>query len=144
MVRLRNVPIPQASLTGIAIGLGLAQVRAWRVTRRRFVGWAAAAAGGLVVAESVKAAGSTELAKPEGLVISGPYAVSRNPMYVGWALIQLGIGVAAGSGWVLATLPFVGAAVHREVLSEERRLSEKFGDEYEAYCATVGRYLPHR
>lgn len=63
-------------------------------------------------------------------------------MYVGWALIQLGIGVAAGSGWVLATLPFVGAAVHREVLSEEQRLSEKFGDEYEAYCATVGRYLP--
>jgi protein-S-isoprenylcysteine O-methyltransferase Ste14 len=77
-------------------------------------------------------------------VTSGPYAVSRNPMYVGWALIQLGIGVAAGSGWVLATLPFVGAAVHREVLSEEQRLSEKFGDEYEAYCATVGRYLPQR
>jgi protein-S-isoprenylcysteine O-methyltransferase Ste14 len=65
-------------------------------------------------------------------------------MYVGWALIQLGIGLAAGSGWVLATLPFVGAAVHREVLQEELHLGEKFGDEYRRYCATVGRYLPQR
>ncbi|MFG1816198.1 methyltransferase family protein [Kribbella sp. NPDC049174] len=92
----------------------------------------------------MQAAGSTELSQPQSLVTSGPYAVSRNPMYVGWALLQLGIGMAAGSGWVLATLPFVGAIVHREVLSEERQLSEQFGDEYRQYCATTGRYLPTR
>lgn len=84
------------------------------------------------------------MGRPERLVRSGPYAVSRNPMYVGWALLQLGIGIATGSGWVLATLPFVGAVVHREVLGEERRLSETFGDEYREYCATTGRYLLER
>ncbi|WP_199238226.1 methyltransferase family protein [Kribbella steppae] len=138
------MPIPEASLAGIAAGFALEQLSPWRLKRRRSTGWSIVGAGSLIIAQSLKAAGSTELSRPQSLVTSGPYAVSRNPMYVGWALLQLGIGVAAGSGWVLATLPFVGAAVHRGVLSEERRLSEKFGDEYWQYCATTGRYLPQR
>jgi protein-S-isoprenylcysteine O-methyltransferase Ste14 len=93
---------------------------------------------------SLQAAGTTELSRPQRLVTSGPYAVSRNPMYVGWTLLQLGIAMASGSGWVLAALPFVGAVVHREVLREERRLTETFGDKYRQYCATTGRYLPKR
>jgi protein-S-isoprenylcysteine O-methyltransferase Ste14 len=89
----------------------------------------------------MKAAGATELAKPEALVSSGVYGVSRNPMYVGWILLQLGIGLIARSGWVLATLPVVGAGIHHDVLGEERRLSEQFGDEYEQYAAKVRRYV---
>lgn len=130
-------------MAGIATGFALEQLSPWRV-KRRTAGWAIVGGGSLIIAASLKAAGRTELAKPDGLVTTGPYAVSRNPMYVGWALIQLGIGLTAGSGWVLATLPFVGAAVHREVLQEEVRLGERFGDEYRRYCATVGRYLPKR
>jgi protein-S-isoprenylcysteine O-methyltransferase Ste14 len=146
--RVRNVPVPEASLAGIALGAALEQVRPWGLpgfrSVRRLVGWSIVAAGSVVVAGSLKAAGSTDLAAPERLVSSGPYALSRNPMYVGWALLQLGTGVAAGSGWILATLPVVGAAVHRDVLREERQLEKKFGDEYQQYCATVGRYLPKR
>jgi protein-S-isoprenylcysteine O-methyltransferase Ste14 len=146
--RVRNVPVPEASLAGIAVGAALEQVRPWGLpgshSVRRLVGWSIVAAGGIVVARSLKAAGTTDLAEPDSLVTSGPYASSRNPMYVGWALLQLGIGVAAGSGWILATLPLVGAAVHRDVKLEERRLEKKFGDEYHQYCATVGRYLPKR
>lgn len=112
--------------------------------RRRAAGWSVVGAGSLVIAWSLKAAGSTELSRPQSLVTSGPYAVSRNPMYVGWALLHLGIGMATGSRWVLATLPFVGVVVHRDVLSEEQRLSEAFGDKYREYCATTGRYFPKR
>jgi protein-S-isoprenylcysteine O-methyltransferase Ste14 len=114
------------------------------VQRRRAAGWAAAVAGGLIVAGSVKAAESTELVKPTSLVTTGPYAVSRNPMYVGCGLLQLGIGLIAGSGWIISTLPLVGTAIHRDVVSEERRLEETFGDEYRQYCATTGRYFPKR
>jgi protein-S-isoprenylcysteine O-methyltransferase Ste14 len=92
----------------------------------------------------LRAAGTVELAKPERLVTSGPYAVSRNPMYVGWSLLHLGIGMIAGSGWIMATLPFVGAAIHRDVVDEERRLTTQFGDEYKHYAARVGRYFPKR
>lgn len=94
--------------------------------------------------QSLSAAGHTELAKPERLVTSGPYALSRNPMYVGWALAQLGIGLVTGSGWTVATLPAVGLWIHRDVVREEHRLQESFGDEYERYSERVGRYLPGR
>lgn len=142
---LRNIPIPEASVAGIAVGLALEQVWPWEFPPvRRSIGWSIVAAGSLIVARSLKAVGSTELSRPERLVTGGPYAITRHPMYVGWALLQLGIGVAARSGWILATLPFVGAALHRDVLHEERRLGMTFGDEYQEYCATVGRYLPRR
>ncbi len=142
---LRNFPIPEASLAGIAAGIALEQIRPWRFHAvRRSVGWPIVAAGSMLIARSLKAARSTELSRPQRLVTSGPYATTRNPMYVGWASLQLGIGVAARSGWILATLPLVAAAVHRDVLREERRLTETFGDEYQQYCATVGRYLPKR
>jgi len=90
----------------------------------------------------MKAAAGTDLAKADRLVTSGPYAVCRNPMYVGWWMLQAGIGVAAGSTWILTTVPVVAAAVHRDVVREERRLTERFGDEYLEYCAAVGRYVP--
>jgi len=100
------------------------------------------AAGSFVVGRSLKAAGSTDLASPDRLVTSGPYAFTRNPMYVGWGLLQLGVGLAAGSGWTLATLPAVGAWIHRDVVREERRLEEKFRDDYRRYRAATGRYVP--
>jgi protein-S-isoprenylcysteine O-methyltransferase Ste14 len=65
-------------------------------------------------------------------------------MYVGWVLVQLGIGLTTGSGWVLATLPAVGVGLHRDVVREERRLARLFGDEYQRYSEQVGRYLPWR
>lgn len=137
--KLTNIPVPEASLAGIAVGFALEQVRPWRLRKRR-TGWVALTAGSLVIASSVQAA-TTELAKPEALVTGGPYAVSRNPMYVGWILLQLGIGLITRSGWVVATVPLVGAAMHREVLGEERALATKFGDEYRAYRERVRRYL---
>ncbi|WP_410786313.1 methyltransferase family protein [Kribbella sp. C-35] len=130
-------------MAGIAAGLALEQVRPWRV-RRRSSGWALIATGGIVIAGALQAAAANDLARPERLVTSGPYALSRNPMYVGWVLAQLGIGLITGSGWILATVPAVGAGLHRDVVREERRLARTFGDEYERYSERVGRYLPRR
>lgn len=127
-------------MAGIAAGLALEQVRPWLLRKRR-TGWIVLAAGSLVIASSVRAAGAQEVKDPGVLVTRGPYGVSRNPMYLGWGLLQLGIGLISRSGWVVATMPLVGAAIHREVLGEERLLSTKFGDEYQEYCARVRRYL---
>ena len=140
------MPVPEASLAGIAAAAALEQV--WPLPLptnvRRVAGWPIVAAGAAVIAGSLKAAGSNELTNPDRLVTDGPYAWTRNPMYVGWGLLQLGIGVIAGSGWVLVSMPFVGAMVHREVLREKRRLEERFGDEYLEYSEKVGRWLPRR
>ena len=79
---------------------------------------------------------------PRRLLTTGPYAVIRNPMYLGWALLHLGSALVAGSGWILAALPPAALRVHREVLAEERVLEERFGEEFRRYRAAVGRYLP--
>ena len=64
-------------------------------------------------------------------------------MYVGWTLMHLGLGLATDSGWTVATAPAAGVWLHRDVLREERRLGEHFGDAYRRYQATVRRYIPY-
>ena len=72
------------------------------------------------------------------LVTAGPYRVSRNPIYVGYAFLQLGVALLADSAWVLATLPFVLLLLRQlVVLREERYLEAKFGQAYREYRARV-------
>ena len=42
----------------------------------------------------------TRLADPDRLIRRGPYAVSRNPMYVGWTVAYLGVGLALANVWL--------------------------------------------
>ncbi|MEU8226609.1 isoprenylcysteine carboxylmethyltransferase family protein [Kribbella sp. NPDC048915] len=109
--------------------------------RRRAVGWGVVAAGVVVVVWATAAAGDAELERADRLISGGPYAWSRNPMYVGWSLIHLGTGLAAGSAWIVATVPLAGVRMHLEVLTEERRLEGRFGDTYRRYRASVRRYF---
>jgi protein-S-isoprenylcysteine O-methyltransferase Ste14 len=58
-------------------------------------------------------------------------------MYVGWALLHLGIGLAAGSGWIVASLPVAVGFLHRQVLWEERALAQQFPVEFGRYRAAI-------
>jgi protein-S-isoprenylcysteine O-methyltransferase Ste14 len=136
---LRNVPIPPEHVVGIATALVLDRGRTTPV--RRALGWSLTVAGGVLAARCVRVAGRVDLAAPGDLVTAGPYAVSRNPMYVAWVLLHLGVGLAAGSRWTLLTLPAASGWTHAEVLREERALAGRFGARYRAYRATVPRYL---
>jgi protein-S-isoprenylcysteine O-methyltransferase Ste14 len=111
---------------------------------RKVAGWTLLAAGGHFVARSLRAASRVDLAQPERLVTTGVYATSRNPMYVGWALLHLGAGLIGGSAWALGTFPAATWLVHRQVLREERELAEMFRDQFARYRAAVPRYLPSR
>jgi protein-S-isoprenylcysteine O-methyltransferase Ste14 len=72
----------------------------------------------------------------------GPYRFTRNPMYLGGALAQLGLGIALGNGWILLLLIPVVALVHRRViLREEQYLERKFGDDYLRFKASVRRWI---
>jgi protein-S-isoprenylcysteine O-methyltransferase Ste14 len=77
------------------------------------------------------------------LILSGPYRFIRNPMYLGVTLVEIGIGLAANNLWIaLLAFPALLAVHFIAVLPEEKYLSEKFGESYQAYRARVGRYLP--
>jgi protein-S-isoprenylcysteine O-methyltransferase Ste14 len=145
---LGNVPVPEPYLLGIAAAVLLDRSRPLTLPGRRYVhhliGWPLAAAGACVIERSWRAAMQMELEHPALLVTSGPYAVSRNPMYLGWALLQLGAGVVRGSWWMVAAVPPAAALVHREVRREELMLDDAFGDQFRRYRVTVRRYLPRR
>ena len=77
------------------------------------------------------------------LVQGGVYGLTRNPMYVGNALIAIGMTMAISAPLGYVTLiPFFVLIYAAIIAAEERYLREKFGAEYEAYCARVPRLLP--
>jgi protein-S-isoprenylcysteine O-methyltransferase Ste14 len=142
------MPLPEPYLLGIAAAVLLDRRRPLALPGPRYehhlTGWPLVVAGACLIERSWRAAAQVELEHPALLVTSGPYAVSRNPMYLGWALLQLGAGVVRGSWWMIAAVPAAAALVHREVRGEERTLDDAFGDEFRQYRATVPRYLPSR
>jgi protein-S-isoprenylcysteine O-methyltransferase Ste14 len=107
----------------------------WRVC-----GWSLVGAGGVVNVWAWWASGRVDLGDPHRLVIAGPYAISRNPMYVGWGLLHLGIATVVGSVWTLATFPPAAVVLHWQVLREEQQLRQRFGEDFRRRCATVPRY----
>ena len=141
-----NVPIPVQHLLGLIVGAVLQLVFKQRLFAAPWIGGVIGlpliAVGVGLSAWSVLAAGDTEIESPNRLLTSGPYSLSRNPMYVAWMLMYLGIGLTANSLWIIAFLPIVVAFTHFvDVRKEERFLEKQFGDEYLQYKGQVRRYF---
>lgn len=76
------------------------------------------------------------------LVVSGPYQVTRNPIYIGLVLAYFGVSILLTSMWVLLLLiPTVMILQHGVVLKEEEYLERQFGEAYTKYKARVPRWL---
>jgi protein-S-isoprenylcysteine O-methyltransferase Ste14 len=76
------------------------------------------------------------------IVTDGPYRVTRNPAYLGMALMYAGIALLGDALWALVPLPLVLAVIDRRVIArEERYLERKFGREYLDYKGTVRRWI---
>lgn len=76
------------------------------------------------------------------LILQGPYRYTRNPMYVGVTILQVGIGVSFNNLWIAAlALPALTIVHFIAVLPEEKYLTEKFGEPYKAYLTRVRRYV---
>jgi len=76
------------------------------------------------------------------IVSTGVYRITRNPMYVGMALLQIAIGVGLANWWVIILVPVALAIVHATaVRPEEDYLQRKFEDEFTRYKTAVRRWL---
>jgi protein-S-isoprenylcysteine O-methyltransferase Ste14 len=73
---------------------------------------------------------------------SGPFRISRNPLYLGLIALDVGLALLTPSVWALLFVP-VGVAALRwgAIGPEERYLAAKFGADYEAYRTSVRRWL---
>jgi protein-S-isoprenylcysteine O-methyltransferase Ste14 len=80
--------------------------------------------------------------KGGALVVDGVFQISRNPMYLGMALVLVGAALVFGSAPALAVTPvFVGCIDGIFVTMEEQILMQEFGDEYEVYRNRVRRWI---
>ena len=76
------------------------------------------------------------------LALDGPYRFTRNPMYLGMALVLGGLALAGNALWPLVALVPVVIIIRTQVIArEERYLEAKFGDEYRAFKARVRRWF---
>jgi protein-S-isoprenylcysteine O-methyltransferase Ste14 len=104
-------------------------------------------ASGVVVLQALlafrKARTNPEPWKPTtALVVSGPYRFTRNPMYLGFTCVYIGISCWLNTAWPLLMLPIVLITMHFGVIvREERYLTHKFGADYESYMRRVRRWV---
>lgn len=76
------------------------------------------------------------------MIESGPYRLSRNPLYVGLLALHLGTALLVPTTWALILFPVAVLLVHwGAVKPEERFLHERFGPSYDDYARRVRRWL---
>jgi protein-S-isoprenylcysteine O-methyltransferase Ste14 len=85
----------------------------------------------------------TDPGHPTSTVVkTGVFAISRNPLYLGSALVFLGIALALNMLWALVMLLLSIVLCHYIlIIPEEQYLTAKFGDEYKEYMTSVHRWL---
>jgi len=93
--------------------------------------------------EALRVWASGHIEKTKRLATGGPYAHSRNPLYVGSLLIALGVAVACASPWVVLAVAAYFLAFYPTVMREEAGfLAQKFADEYRAWASAVPLFWP--
>lgn len=101
---------------------------------------------GVVVAAlglAIRAWAAGTIHKERQLTTSGPYAFTRNPLYLGSFLIGVGVTVAGGHWvWPAVFVVFFAGVYSRTMASEVARLTELYGERYRAYARAVPAFLP--
>jgi len=106
--------------------------------------WRFLAFGALLIVPGllIRALASGHVRKNEALATSGPYAYTRNPLYLGSSLIGIGFAVASRSWWVGVVLVAMFFAIYVPVIrGEEKFLGEKFPG-FDEYARQVPRVIP--
>ena len=97
----------------------------------------------VIVGELIRIWASGYLTKLSGLVTAGPFALCRNPLYVGSFLISLGYLIMCDDIAVLIVGTAIFWLLHAGAVAyEEGLLREYFGEDYLRYCREVPRFLP--
>lgn len=145
-----RIPPPLLHLGGLLAGYGLDQALRWSFT---VPGWlntlalvlalcgAALAAAAVITLTRHKTTVLPHRAASR-LVTGGPFRISRNPIYVAFALLHLACGLALGSpGMLLMLVPVLYVMDRHVIAAEESFHAQVFGAEWEQFRASVRRWL---
>ena len=155
MLAALELKIPPVALW--LVFAGLAALATWLTPDLRWPPGLATLVGAIILAELGVAAGVLGVwafhkaatthhpMHPERtarIVTGGIYRLSRNPMYLGLALVLAALAVYLRSPLALVAVPaFMAALTRLQILPEERVLAARFGEDYRAYLASARRWL---
>ncbi|MGO8686144.1 MAG: methyltransferase family protein [Candidatus Dormibacteria bacterium] len=147
-----GMPVPWVFLLAFLLGVGLQLLLpvsstsstlsglAWVAGLVLFAAGVLIAGWGLVIFHRLRTT-TTPGETPNQLITSGPYRLTRNPMYVGLALAYLGEQGMLVLAWPLLFLPLAIVYVNWFVIPVEEASLRTFGPAYDAYRARVRRWI---
>jgi protein-S-isoprenylcysteine O-methyltransferase Ste14 len=124
----------------VPLGFAFAALYLWlaRPTLRSVLIGASLVISGLVI----RALASGHLQKNEQLATGGPYAFTRNPLYLGSLILSVGFALAARSWWILAGIVLLFVVIYLPVIrGEEGFLRERF-PQFDEYAREVPSLFP--
>lgn len=105
--------------------------------------WVLAGLPLLLLGETIRLWASGHIEKTERLATGGPYAHSRNPLYVGSVLLAMGTAIASASPWSALAVAAYFAVFYPPVIREEAAfLQKKFGAAYDTWAKDVPAFFP--
>ena len=144
------MPPPLIYLGGLLTGYGLDQALAWQLPMPP---WLATLAGLLALA-GILLIGSTLLLfrrhqttvlphkAASTLITSGPFRLSRNPIYLGFSLLHLACALSLASpGMLLMLVPVLWVINQHVIAAEEAFHAQQFAEQWQAYRQRVRRWL---
>jgi protein-S-isoprenylcysteine O-methyltransferase Ste14 len=142
----KNVPIPAGHLVPLILGIILQRFSPLHLLNSQWVSYILGVplliTGILLAGWSVYEVRDIDIDRSDRLITTGPYALSRNPMYVAWSLIYLASVFLVNSIWLLVTFPLLLLYTHFFViLNEEKQLAVILGEQYLEYKSKVKRYF---
>src|SRR5208337_2806997 len=124
----------------VPLGFVFAVVYVWlaQPTKTSLIAGALVLLPGLVL----RGLASGHVQKDKQLTTSGPYAYTRNPLYLGSLMLAAGFGIAARSWWIVAIMLLMFAVIYVPVIAGEERYLRRTFPDYEDYARHVPRFLP--
>jgi protein-S-isoprenylcysteine O-methyltransferase Ste14 len=124
----------------VPLGFIFAIVFVWmaKPTRTSLIAGALVLIPGLIL----RALASGHVQKDKQLTTSGPYAYTRNPLYLGSLIMAAGFALAARSWWIVALMLLMFAVIYVPVIAGEERYLRHTFPEYADYARRVPRMLP--
>lgn len=124
----------------VPLGFIFAVVYVWlaRPTRTSLIVGALVLVPGLVL----RGLASGHVQKDEQLTSGGPYAYTRNPLYLGSLVLGAGFAIAARSWWIVAIMLLMFAVIYVPVIAGEERYLRQTFPEYDDYSRHVPRMWP--